>query len=297
MDFFSRRNKPKPDRYDYKIPLNVRSRFLFTIKGLVDEYTGMGTVLRQIQTLLLREYGELKTAPGQNFGDPIQSHLIGCQDDMFLDFLELVFQVQGNCCGARGVTELNRIFEEENIGYELTAYVVVESPRPANSPRSVFYGPSPQDIHFPQIIRKDDKVLHAGTVEPLLHLLSDPRFSTANSEMIDGLVKLRKGQYQDAIQACGSAVESVLKTIFTLKGWDYDKDKDTLDKLLKIANENEMFFPFYTSVLMGTGTMRNKMSAHGKGPNPEYIPTKEHAEHMVYTCCANSTLLVALAKL
>jgi hypothetical protein len=116
--------------------------------------------------------------------------------------------------------------------------------------------------------------------------------------MMNAFEEYRKAKYGDAVTDAGAAVESVLKTICTVKGWAYDKNKDTCSKLLDICREKGLFHPFYKPILEGTAAIRNKIGdAHGKGPAPEFFATKELAAHMIYTCCANISLLIGLAKL
>lgn len=80
------------------------------------------------------------------------------------------------------------------------------------------YGP-PLHIEYPQIVLKSKQIPQKEIFEPALRLLADPRFATANKEFVDGLVHLRKGEFDDAITSCGAAFESVLKTICTIKKW------------------------------------------------------------------------------
>jgi hypothetical protein len=90
----------------------------------------------------------------------------------------------------------------------------------------------------------------------------------------------------------------VLKTICDLQGWRYDPDKDTCARLVKICKENGLFPPLYEAILVGTGTIRNKLGdAHGRGPNPVHQASQEQAAHMIQMTSAHITLLVGLAKL
>jgi hypothetical protein len=45
----------------------------------------------------------------------------------------------------------------------------------------------------------------------------------------------RRGRYADALTSCGSAFESVLKTICTAKKWLYNPDKAMCPALLRTA--------------------------------------------------------------
>jgi hypothetical protein len=139
-------------------------------------------------------------------------------------------------------------------------------------------------VIFPTIVKKNEKLLHCQAVQPCLHVLSNTRFATANTELLNAFEEYRKGKYADAITDAGAAVESVLKIICTQKRWSYDRDKDTCSKLLDICRTHALFHPFYKPILEVTATIRNRIGdAHGKGPKPEYRATKELADHMLNT--------------
>jgi hypothetical protein len=296
MDLFSRRQRPPADKFDSTIPDKVRKRIVYSIQKEFGQ--SFGGSLEELVSLLLTQGGEVKRGPGQSH--PALEHIAACSNEEFLDVLELLFHTT-YCCGGQPTVELiNQILAEENIGFELTSFVYPpQPPLSGGKPRSssILAPPSP-GTQFPKVILKSEKMIHAETIEPALRLLADPRFATANSEFVAGLVHLRHGKYDDAIPSCGSAVESVLKTICTLKKWPYDKDKHTLSDLLTICGQQGLYPPFYQTVLATTGMIRNKVGkGHGRGPTVDHPATKELADHMVHTRCSNILLLVSLAKL
>lgn len=300
MDLFSRRGRSEPDEYMLEFTGSVRSRIMHTISHVLRDRSDMRTVLLQMREILFRAYGYLAKPQVKIVYQPdddIVDHLNECSTDQFRDILELLFRVQGYGGGQAGVVAINEILEEESIGFELTPFVVIpDQPRGPKPFSGSIIGPPAGSVQYPRVIRKSEKLIHAEVVEPALKLLVDPRFAQANSEFVDGLVHLRKREYDDAIISCGRAIESVLKTICTARGWTYDPHKDTCSTLLDICRKKGLFYPFYRPILEGTATIRNKQ-AHGKGPNPEFVATKELADHMVHTCCSNILLLVSLAKL
>ncbi len=301
MEVFSTRGNPRPDSYEYEFHPNVRSRIMFTASHIVSEQIDIPTVMAELHGLLLRRFGRIcRSEYGTSSGSPALDHVSECSDKEFLDTLEILFRTESFFGGQRSVDAINEIFDEENIGYELTSFVVLPDPSLPKGARVLHRlgGPRPHVDAYPKVIMKSEKIIHAEAVEPTMQLLADPRFATANIEFIDGLVHLRKGEFDDAITSCGASVETVLKTICTIKGWHYDKDKAGHSDLLAICGANGLFPSFYQNVLAGTGSIRNKVgSAHGKGPSPSFAATKELADHMVHTCCSNILLLVSLAKL
>lgn len=303
MSLFSRRRTPPPDQYRYDVPERVRSRILNTLSQCVEQHSSqmsLGSVLEEVGQKLYSQYGGLRCSgyeAARVSNDPVIEHFFRCTDEEAMDFIELCFQTRWNCGGQPTVDAINRIFEEDSIGYELTP--LVEIPVEGGT---LFGRRSPgmksYRIEPPRVIRKDEKLLHSQAVQPCLQVLSDPRFATANTELLKAFEDARKGRYADAITSCGSAFESVLKTICDQKGWPHDPDKDTCSKLLEACKDNGLFPPFYKPLFEATGTIRNKLGdAHGRGPSPQYAPSKEFAEHMLHQTCSHVVLLVSLAKI
>jgi hypothetical protein len=303
MSLFSRRNAPARDTYRYEIPEQVRNRLLHTIRLCLEEKNSGNLSIRDVfaemHDKILQRYGGFRGSSyeaARISDDPVVEHFFRCRDEELMDFLQMCFETRWNCGGQDTVTAINRVLDEENIGYELTPYSETYSQGGTLFGR---FRPSIQTVHaiLPKVLRKDEKVLHAETVKPCLDALADTRFATANGELLNAFEEYRQGKYGDAITDAGAAFESVLKIICSIKGWKYDKEKDTCSKLLEICREEGLFHPFYKPILEGTATIRNKVGdAHGKGPKPEYPATKILADHMLYNVCNNINLVIALAK-
>lgn len=300
---YSRRASPQPDIYRYDIPENVRWRILHTMKDLPERLMhtfDLGEMFGQVQDKLLQQYGDLYR-PAYDAAcvhkDPLLNHFLCCPDEMALDFIEACFQTRSGCGQQAGVDLINTIFQDEAIGYELTAWREIETDEPAK----LFGRPTGGKtfrIEFPRIIRKDEQFTHEEIVQPCLAVLGNPKLETANSEMLTALEDYREGKYADALTSCGSAFESVLKIICEHLGWTFDPDKDTCSKLVGICRENGLFPPFYTPIFEATGTIRNKLGdAHGRGPAPMYAVGKEHVDHMIQMTSAHIVALVGLANL
>jgi hypothetical protein len=304
MKLFSQRNAEPPERYSYTIPEKVRSRMLHTLQQHGAGWIGgnhFKNMLGEVGQQLLAKRGGLRSSgyeTARMSDHPVINHFFFCSDEEAIDFIELCFQTQtidGDTEGAqRLVAVFNQIFEEEGIGYELTPRAVVDL-----GPGKLFGRSSPGmrsiRIEHPKIIKKDERTVHEKAVKPALEALRDPRLATANSELLDAFEKVRKGDYPAAITSCGKAFESVLKTICSVKGWAYDPDKDACAKLVGICRDQGLFFPFYAPIFEGVGTVRNKLGAHGGGPKPAHVATREHAEHMIAVTCAHIDFLVRQA--
>ncbi|MEX0678886.1 MAG: hypothetical protein WD063_17555 [Pirellulales bacterium] len=306
---FSKRNAPPPARYRYDVPERARRRIFISLQ----QRSGHGVDFLDLDTLLV-ELGDLiAAADGGLFSSmyeaarvsdhPVINHFMLCHDVKALEWIEFVFQCFHYSCGDEWRQAVNEILKQEPMGYELTPYVetTVKGPDgPAGVPRHRWGKGFGEWIEhqYPQIIKKDDEYTHAEIIQPCLNLLSDPKFKTANEEMLKAHKEYREGNYADAITDCGSAFETVMKTICEAKGWPYDKGKATCKDLVAICKDKGLFPSFYVSFFEGAGTIRNKLGdAHGKGPTPDLTATKEHFEHMVQITSANILFLARLARM
>ncbi len=304
MSLFSRRKAPVTDAYRYDIPQQIRNRLLHTMRLCLQSQEfnnyGIEDVLCEMRDKLLQRYGGLRQSgyeAARIATDPVVEHFFQCRDEEVMDFLQMCFETRWHFGQQPMVEALNRVLQEENIGYELTPYSETLTEGATLFGR---FRPDAKTIHsvLPKVLKKDEKLLHAEVVKPCLDALSDQRFASANAELLNAFDEYRQAKYGDAITDAGAAFESVLKIICSQKRWTYDKERDTCSKLLDICRENGLFHPFYKQILEGTATIRNKVGdAHGKGPKSEYVATKELADHMLYTVCNNINLVISLAKL
>lgn len=291
---YSKRNAPPPAELRYDVPAPVRSRivaiFLQDLRGRSEQM-----FLQELEGLLVRQYGHLIGLfyeAARSDDRPVIEHLFSCDDARALDYIEFCFRTSVYTGGQDAVEQINAVFREEGIGYELTAY---------NGPQMA-YGEVrlalPPEEDLPRVIRRDHQLLHQEVIEPALQLLRNPALGVANDEMLRAHAALRAGEHEDAITLCGSAFESVLKTICDLKKWPYDPDRDTCSKLVAICKDHGLFPSFYAPIFEATGTIRNKLGdAHGRGPKPMHTVTKEQADHAVQMTSAHILLLAWLAKM
>jgi hypothetical protein len=130
-----------------------------------------------------------------------------------------------------------------------------------------------------QIIRIDSQHLHSEVVLPVLNLLSNPKFESANSEYRSAHKAYRHGDLEHCLVDCGKALDSVLKIIGQRRKWEF-ADTDSASKLIKAAVDAgflESFSQTSFNHLKGliessTPAVRNKMGAHGAGDKPRVIP-------------------------
>jgi len=297
---FTKRNAPPPDKLRYDIPEQIRTRILAVFEDHVDPQHGLGGLLSDVGKMLFKEYGGLYQSAyemARRSDNPVIEHFYLCDDGHAIDFIEACFQQWPYSGRQQGVDEINGIFREHGIGYELTPYVEHEVEKEVEGR----FGKRKQkyiETDYPQVIRLDSQLAHQEIVRPMLHLLSDSRLRVANREMLDALFSLRSGQWDDAITSSCSAFESLLKTICDLKGWAYDPNRDTCSRLVAICRDNGLFPAFYVPLFEAVGTIRNRLGdAHGRGPAPSQSVDQRHAEHMVRMTSAHMLLIAELAGL
>lgn len=298
----SKRSAAYPDRFFYDVPEVVRRRFILTLENHDGGEIDVTEIFREAGRKIMAKHGGLyrpSYEAARTSNDPVIEHLFCCNDEEALYFIEF-------CCATRGfghgeqaeqlVEEINKIFEEEGLGYELTPPRKIDTGKPGylfgrRTPSNTFR------IEPPRIIRKDERTVHEKAVQPALEVLADARFVTANSELLKAFEEVRHGDYADAITSCGSAFESVLKTICDVKGWPHEP-KATCSKLVDACYKAGLFPSIYVEMLKGIGSIRNNLGdAHGKGPKPSDPATRDHAEHMIATTCSHITFLVRQAGL
>ena len=238
---FSKRNAPPPEELCYDLPEEVRARVLAVLEDRVmsevGDRLGFDRLLEDVGRILFKEYGGLCQSSyraARRSNHPVIEHFYCCETGQALDFIEACLQQSVYTGGQRGVDEINEIFCEEGIAYELTPYV----------------GKS----QYPTVIRRDHQLAHQEITEPGLLVFADKRLRVANQEMLGAHSALRAGDSEKAITLSGSAFESLLKTVCSIKRWEFDPDRDTCAKLVTICRKNGLFPPFYTSVFEAVGT-------------------------------------------
>jgi hypothetical protein len=300
---FSKRSQTPPARFREDFPPEVRSRVLHILQASMTKagHDEFGSMLTEVAPLLLKQYGRLWASgyeAARMSDDPVIEHFFRCPDPMVLDFLQLCFPTLAyfrSGCRNSVVEEINNVFREWGIRFELTPFVETETERPGR----IFGFPAGKeiDVQYPKAIVKDDEYLHQKAVAPCLEILRHERFRVANEELLRAEEHYRAGNYDDAITNAGKAFETVLKTICDEKGWPYNKDKDTAAKLVDICRERNLFPGFYVPIFEAAATVRNKLGAHGKGPTPLYAVERHHVEHAMHVTCSHILFLIRLAGL
>jgi hypothetical protein len=174
------------------------------------------------------------------------------------------------------VTELNARFKEHGVGYQL---------------------------ENGQIVRVDSQLLHANVVKPALALLSDPSFAGPNDEFLGAYDHHRHGRQEECLVDCLKAFESTMKVICDQRGWTYDKNRDTVSKLIEIVFNGGLIAPHVQSEFTalrgilesGLPPTRNRNAGHGQGATVRTVPA-HIATYALHTTAANILFLVESHK-
>ena len=306
FDVFSRRNK-EVEPFIRNAPITLRNKILLYCRDIFSnsnwghrDYTG--EFWDEVHQMLLYRHGKLQLSDGypQSRADDAIIFLKACKDDEFFDFIEYIFKVRCLFHVSPGenkiVAEINELFASENIGFELTEIVKEEVIEPANE--YPFFGKEQKVIKiiaYPQVIRKDDQVIHTTTIMPALNLLTEPKYRMANQEYLEALEDYRKGDYGDCLTKCGSAFESVMKIICDSKKWQY-KQTDTASVLLTTIINKSGLESFFEQPLIIIATLRNRLSkSHGAGVAPKEV-TQNYARYALNATAAAIVFLVNETK-
>lgn len=244
-----------------------------------------------IYNILCREYGVLSLGKGSFTYEKIFHYLQTTENiEECLDIIELLcqsslqlIQEYGENYGKRfiddinqAVQELNYRFKEHGIGYQFES--------DAN-----------------EIIRVDSQFIHSEVVKPVLKLLANNDFyQGANDEFLSAHEHYRHQNYKESLNDCLKSFESFLKAIHEKRNWEYNKDKDTAQKLVQSCFDHELI-PKYMQTQFdslgnllksGLPTTRNRESGHGQGTEVREVP-----EHLAsYALHLTATNLLFLAQ-
>jgi hypothetical protein len=295
FDTFSKRNKTI-EPYSYRIPETLRNKVIIVCTDIFSGKYSQFSIgdyrsefWDEIHHTLLIRHGRLylgENNRNSSQAETVVEFLLNAKDDYFLDFIEDIFKV--NCLfhvvsDENIITnQLRELFTSENVGYDLTDIVKQTEYKEYGFPLHG-KGDVISVLCYPRIIRKDDEIVHNEVLKPVLNLLSDSRYKSANLEFMDALGDYKKGDYGDCLTKSCSAFESVMKIICDNKGWKYERNY-TAGTLVKIMIDKLKIDSCFESLLMIVATLRNKWSkSHGAG-----VETKIVSSNLA-RYCLNST--------
>lgn len=303
FDLFSKRQKrlrgEVPDVYQYEdFPIEFRRQVTMISMDVIGtekwtRYYGLQgssemttNIYERINTTLCKEYGLFElTKSSRTNSEAIFEYFLNCKNhEHCLDIIELlalsIYQIRDHYSyGSQAldaIEEINQRFKEHGIGYQF-------------------------EPEANEIIRVDSQFIHSEVVKPVLKLLTANKlYQGANDEFLSAHDHYRHGKYKECLNDCLKAFESFLKAIHEKHGWEYDKNKDTAQKLVQGCINNGLIPEYLLSQYQSLGnllksglpTTRNRESGHGQGTEIKEVP-----EHLAsYVLHLTATNLLFLSK-
>jgi hypothetical protein len=309
LNVFSRRDKPV-EPFVHRVPITLRNKVLLlcrdTFSNSRNAWGGPDYTREfwdEIHQALLCRHGRLQLvqdASPQSPAEDAMCFLLTCKDDEFLDFVEYIFRVKCLFHVSTDenllVAELNELFTSEDVGYELTEIAREKVVEPVNV--YPFFGREHEvtkTVAHPQVIRKDNQAIHATVIRPVLQLLSNPKYKTADQEYLEALEDYKKGDYGNCLTKSCSAFESVMKIVCDDKGWPYNQT-DTASTLISTIIKNTGLDSYFEQPLTIIATLRNRLSkSHGAGVQPKKV-SENLARYALNSTASAIVLVVNEAK-
>ena len=210
-----------------------------------------------------------------------------CRTEHFLDILELVFRLPSffhvRTDANEIVDAINDIFRYEKVPFQLSPIVTREEEGATPYPLSGIAGRVIHTLEYPKVLRCEDELIHREATVPVLSVLANPGFESANSEFRAAHEDYRKGDFADCVSKCGSAFESVMKVTCERRSWQYHQ-QETAAPLLRTILSKTSLDQYFEQPLMIIATLRNR-TAHGAGVEPQ--PVRRHVAQFALNATAS----------
>ncbi len=205
--------------------------------------------------------------------------------DKALDIIELTFQAvdgytrnyeylyrqSANEIANAAIEELNKRFKEHGVGYFYSDRILG---------------------------RMDSEFVHAEIVKPVLLVLRQRGFTSAQTEFLAAHEHYRSGKNSEALIEAYKAFESTMKIICTKRKWSFEKAKGAAD-LVKVCLDKGLVPPYWQAHFSGLrsilesaiATPRNKQAGHGAGAQPVQTPPNELVAYVLHVTAATILFL------
>ncbi len=123
------------------------------------------------------------------------------------------------------------------------------------------------------LIKKSDEAVYQLSIEPAFHLLSDLKFKESIDNFAKAFSDYQSGNPKDlenAITNALKALESTIKNICKLKGYEFNEEKPLKDQVAVLKNQKFLpekynnYFDKITDLIIAVATPRNKTTGHGQ---------------------------------
>ena len=222
--------------------------------------------------------------------DRLLSYMLTCETRKFLDWLELITEVEDHSIyyGQQPLWNDHRIFslaedinEALELGgcqYRLTEFQFTGFQVPSDNPR---------------IIRADEPLILRQAITPALNALRETNNSKASQSLMNALQHQRQAEYSDAAREAGNALESTCRELYKKLT---NQDAKTADG--NIANIIPLLLRAYeipTSLTQPIQQIANIRNTHSNA-HPVDECSEELAGYAIATCCSAIALLARAAK-
>lgn len=123
------------------------------------------------------------------------------------------------------------------------------------------------------LIKKSDEAVYQLSIEPAFHLLSDLKFKESIDNFSKAFSDYQSGTTKDlenAITNALKALESTIKNICKLKGYEFNEEKPLKDQVAVLKNKKFLpekysnYFDKITDLIIAVAAPRNKTAGHGQ---------------------------------
>ncbi len=160
FNLFSKPSTSARDMYQYDLSQKVRSRIIHTVRQRLDDDPtlsrqgfGFKHTLEEVGKEILKKQGSMEAPSQRSLSEAMIHHFFNCGNEDALECIKLLFRVRPHYITQQYVDDINSIFQEEGIGYELTPMQSIDTGETGN----LFGRPAGRRIEyvFPEIIRKN----------------------------------------------------------------------------------------------------------------------------------------------
>lgn len=264
-----------PSIYSYSLSLTLKKRIIIIwaeplIPPLRESHS------QEIAGYLRKAFGvfsldELSSSITCSAFDEIQFFILNCKDDsLVLSAIEVICRYFYRMHSLQFINDVNESFQYERIGYKF----IME-----------------QDGF---IIKIEDENFHTESTAKTLSILSIKKYYDAQNYFIASYKKLAVSHYDDALVDIGRAIETLLKTRFKELGISFDDKKDTLNKLLDIAQQHitsqNHNFQYVKQIILDAGRARNT-AGHGNAQGQAPALDEVYVRFVINQAAANLLFL------
>lgn len=149
-----------------------------------------------------------------------------------------------------------------------------------------------------EVLRVDNRFVHAEVVRPALLLLSRDGFEGAEAEFVKAHEHYRNDRYEEAINEALKAFESTMKCIAKIRDIELDPHLTAKSLIDAMVTQNVLpesltshFQGLQDALLLGLPRQRNRRAGHGDGEKVVVVERHE-AAHCLHLAAADIVFLV-----